>query len=100
MATGGEIRVDDKVERVRRAHLNDMENILPYLMAGFLYVLTEPNFYAATILFRVATIARILHTVVYAIYPIRQPARGISYGVHAFIMTYMIVAAMVHFFKF
>lgn len=88
------------MERVRRAHLNDMENILPYLMAAFLYVLTEPDFYVASILFRVATIARILHTVVYAIYPVRQPARALMFFIHYLIMLYMIVASIVHFFKF
>ena len=96
---GGEVKTAENVERVRRAHLNDMENILPYLMASFFYVLTEPNFYAATIMFRVATIARIMHTIVYAIYPVRQPARGLMFFIHYFIMMYMVIAAMVHFFK-
>lgn len=97
---GAELKIDDRVERVRRAHLNDMENILPYIMAAFLYVLTEPNFYAATILFRVATIARIIHTIVYALYPVRQPARALMFFTHNFIMVYMIIAAIAHFFKF
>lgn len=99
MRFGGELRTDENVERVRRAHRNDLENILPYLMSSFLYVLTEPNFYLATILFRIATIARILHTVVYAIYPVRQPARAISYLIHMGINLFMMAAAILHFFK-
>ena len=97
---GAEIKIDDRVERVRRAHLNDMENILPYIMVAFLYVLTEPNFYTATILFRVATIVRIIHTIVYALHPIRQPARALMFFTHYFIMIYMIIATIVHFLKF
>merc|ERR1712080_184420 len=30
--------VDPDVERVRRAHLNDIENIVPFLILGFLYL--------------------------------------------------------------
>ena len=99
MAFGGELATSENVERVRRAHLNDLENILPYLMSSFLYVLTEPNFYLATILFRVATISRMLHTLVYAIYPIRQPARAIVYLIHMGINLFMMAAAILHFFK-
>lgn len=97
---GAEIKIDDRVERVRRAHLNDMENILIYVMAAFFYVLTDPNYYAATILFRVATIARIIHTVVYAIHPVKQPARVIMFFIHYLIMIYMILCVIINFFKF
>lgn len=76
-----------------------MENILPYIMVAFLYVLSDPEFYSATILLRVATIARILHTIVYAIYPIRQPARVIMFLTHILITFYMMIAAIIHFFK-
>lgn len=33
---GNQIRKDEDVERVRRAHLNDLENIPPFLMAGLM----------------------------------------------------------------
>ena len=87
------------MERVRRAHLNDMENILPYLMVSFLYVLTRPDFYTASILFGLAAIARFIHTYVYAIHVIRQPARALMFHVHFWIMLYMIVVSILHFFK-
>merc|ERR1712080_763810 len=35
--------VDPDVERVRRAHLNDIENIVPFLILGFLYLFTQPS---------------------------------------------------------
>merc|ERR1712150_411323 len=34
--------VNEDVERVRRAHLNDMENILPFFCLGLLYIFTNP----------------------------------------------------------
>jgi glutathione S-transferase len=59
-----EIKKDEDVERVRRAHLNDLENIPAFLLAGFFYVLSEPQVDLALWLFRVAVLARIGHTIV------------------------------------
>ncbi|EDV27430.1 expressed hypothetical protein [Trichoplax adhaerens] len=46
---------DEFVERCRRAHLNDLENILPFLAVGLLYVLTNPTPKAAGCHFRIFT---------------------------------------------
>lgn len=81
-----------------RAHRNDMENILPYLTAGLFYVFTDPGVMVATILFKVATVARIVHTIVYAIIVVPQPARGLAFGIHFTITLYMAVASIVYFF--
>lgn len=75
-----------------------MENILPYLTIGLLYVFTDPNVMVATILYRVATVARLIHTVVYAIYVIPQPARGIAFFVQFGITIYMAVMCIIYFF--
>lgn len=83
---------------LHRAHLNDMENILPFLSIGLFYVLTDPNPLVATNLFRVATVARFLHTFVYTIYVIPQPARGICFGVHFSITLFMAVWCIIYFF--
>lgn len=61
---GTEIKKDENVERVRRAHLNDLENIPAFLFAAFFYILSEPNEQVALWLMRVAVIARIVHTIV------------------------------------
>ncbi|XP_036319954.1 microsomal glutathione S-transferase 1-like isoform X2 [Rhagoletis pomonella] len=83
---------DPHVERVRRAHRNDMENILPYFTMALLYVSTNPNPTVACILFRIVAIARILHTLVYAFYPVPQPSRIIAFGVAFAITMYMACA--------
>ncbi|CAK6441538.1 unnamed protein product [Pipistrellus nathusii] len=38
--------VDDRVEHVGRAHLNDLENIVPLLGIGLLYSLSGPDLYS------------------------------------------------------
>jgi len=71
-------RVDENVERVRRAHLNDLENIPIFFVASFCYIMTNPDIALATNLIRAFTLARIAHTVVYAIVVVPQPARALS----------------------
>lgn len=83
--------------RLLSAHHNDMENILPYLSVGLFYVLTNPNPMVAMILFRVATIARFVHTIVYAIYVIPQPARAICFFIHYGITLYMAFVCFIFF---
>lgn len=80
-----------------RAHRNDMENILPYLTIGLIYVLTDPSPWFAKTCFIIATISRILHTFVYAVYVIPQPARAICFFVHFIITIYFAIASIVYF---
>lgn len=77
-----------------RAHLNDLENILPYLFVGLFYVLTSPLVSTATLLFKVAAIARIVHTIVYAVIVVPQPARGTAWVIHYAITLYMAVSVI------
>lgn len=85
---------DPEVERVRRAHRNDLENILPYLFVGLFYVLTNPSLAVAKLLFQVAAIARIIHTIVYAVIVLPQPTRGIVWAIHYIITIYMALAVI------
>ncbi|KAL1775661.1 hypothetical protein HispidOSU_005826 [Sigmodon hispidus] len=72
------LRTDDNVERVRRAHLNDIENIIPFLGIGLLYSLSGPDLSTALMHFRLFVGARIYHTIAY-LTPLPQPNRGLSY---------------------
>ena len=69
--------VDEDIERVRRAHRNDLENILPFFVVGFCYLLTHPSWNAAAIYLIGYLIARVAHSVFY----IRsmQPHRTIAF---------------------
>lgn len=78
------LRTDDRVERIRRAHLNDLENIVPFLGIGLLYSLSGPDLSTALLHFRLFVGARIYHTISYLL-PLPQPNRAlgffIGYGV-------------------
>ncbi|KAM4634805.1 prostaglandin E synthase [Polymixia lowei] len=71
-------REDPDVERCRRAHLNDMENILPFLFLGAVYSLTGPSLAVARLHFLVFIIARVLHSVAYLL-ALRAPTRSLAY---------------------
>ncbi|KAJ8249952.1 hypothetical protein COCON_G00231680 [Conger conger] len=72
------LRSDVDVERVRRCHLNDMENIIPFVLVGLLYSLTGPNLASALLYFRVFVGSRFCHTVSYVL-PLPQPCRAFSW---------------------
>ncbi|KAF5292814.1 hypothetical protein FQA39_LY13859 [Lamprigera yunnana] len=90
-------KTHENVERVRRGHQNDLENIIPFLAASFAYILTNPSLAFATMLFRIFTGARILHTIVYTVVVIPQPARALSCAVGYAITVYMALQGILHF---
>lgn len=95
---GAKVKFDDPdVERLRRAHLNDLENITVFWVLGALYVTTGPASALASLLFRVFTIGRMLHTFVYCIMPLPQPARSIAFGVPYIVLWYMGVQVVLHY---
>ncbi|TWW66377.1 prostaglandin E synthase [Takifugu rubripes] len=71
-------RCDSYVERCRRAHVNDMENILPFLFLGAIYSMTGPSLAAARLHFLVFTFARGVHTIAY-LCALRAPTRSVAY---------------------
>lgn len=60
------IKKDASVERVRRAHLNDLENCIPFLIAALFYIMADPDVEVASWLIRIAVLSRFCHTLVYA----------------------------------
>lgn len=80
-----------------RAHLNDLENIPFFILSAFFYVLTNPDVYTATTLFKIVALTRFLHTFVYAVVVVPQPARFIAFVVPYVIMFYMCFKATMHF---
>lgn len=67
------------VEKLRRNHLNDLENIPMFVALGGLYVLTRPDEYCAKTHFIVFTLSRLGHTIAYQTGYTR--ARAICYAV-------------------
>jgi len=60
-----QLQPNEAVDRVRRIHLNDLENIPFFLVSGFLFVLTEPSLHVAQALFYGYVVTRLLHFVAY-----------------------------------
>jgi glutathione S-transferase len=60
-----QLEPNEKVERVRRIHMNDLENIPFFLAAGFLFVLTEPSLLLARGLLYGYVVTRLLHFIAY-----------------------------------
>jgi len=60
-----QLEVDDRVDRIRRIQLNDLENLPFFLAAGFLYVLTEPSLPLAQALLYGYVVSRFLHFAAY-----------------------------------
>ncbi len=84
---------DEDIERVRRAHQNDVENILPFFVVGFLYLLTGPSYTAAAIYLIGYLVARTLHSVFYIAG--LQPHRTIAFTAGGVLTLGMIVQTFI-----
>ena len=82
---------DAAVERARRAHRNDLENVVPFLLVGPIYALSGPSDAGAWICFVGFTTARILHTIFYL--TSAMPHRTIAYAAGFFLTLWMVVAS-------
>ncbi|XP_070532459.1 microsomal glutathione S-transferase 1-like [Ptychodera flava] len=71
--------VSENVERVRRCHLNDLENIPAFLALGAMLLVTNPSATIAIWHFRIFAVSRLLHTVCYL--NGIQPFRALCYMV-------------------
>jgi glutathione S-transferase len=60
-----QLEPDERVERIRRIQLNDLENLPFFLVAGFLYVLTQPSLLLAQVLLYGYVASRFLHFAAY-----------------------------------
>ncbi len=60
-----QLEPDERVERIRRIHLNDLENLPFFLVAGLLYVLTQPSLWLAQLLLYGYVVSRLLHFAAY-----------------------------------
>lgn len=61
-----QLELNDHVERSRRMHRNDLENIPAFWVAGLLFVVAEPPLLAAQALFFGFVLARLAHFFAYA----------------------------------
>lgn len=60
-----QLEPNERVERIRRIHMNDLENLPFFLVAGFLFVLTDPSLLLAQWLLYGYVASRLLHFAAY-----------------------------------
>ncbi len=91
----GQLAPDERVERIRRIQLNDLENLPFFFMAGLLYVMTGPSLLTAQLLFYGYVVSRLLHFVAYFTAQIHD-VRAIFWTIGSLIIVYMAVASLFH----
>jgi glutathione S-transferase len=90
----GQVGPNESVDRIRRIHLNDLENIPFFLAAGLLYVTTAPDLVLAQWLFYGYVVSRLLHFIAYLTAQIHE-VRATLWTVGSVILIYMTVATLV-----
>lgn len=63
--TPAQLEPDERVERIRRIQQNDLENLPFFLVAGLLFVVTEPSLWLARLLLYGYVASRLLHFAAY-----------------------------------
>lgn len=85
-----QLEVNDYVDRSRRMHRNDIENIPAFWVAGLLFVMVNPALWLAQLCFYGFVGARALHTLAYATKQVHD-VRATFYTVGSVIVIYMAV---------
>jgi len=86
----GQLDINDKVDRSRRIHRNDLENIPAFLAIGLLFALINPPLAAAQGLLYGFVAARLLHTLAYSTAQ-RHEVRATFYSIGSLIVIAMAV---------
>ena len=88
-----QLEPDERVERIRRIQMNDLENLPFFLVAGFLYVLTQPSLLLAQWLFYGYVASRLLHFAAYFTGQTHE-TRATLWSVGSFILIFMTVRTL------
>lgn len=84
---------NEGVERIRRIQMNDLESLPYFLVAGFLYVLTQPSLFLAQWLLYGYVASRLLHFLAYLTGQIHD-IRAILWTVGSLILVLMTVRTL------
>ena len=88
-----QLEVNDYVDRSRRMHRNDLENIPAFLIAGLLLVAVDPALWMAQVLMYGFVLARLAHFAAYATKQTHE-VRATFYTIGSLIVIYMAVHAL------
>lgn len=85
---------DERVERIRRIQLNDLESLPYFLVAGLLYVLTQPSLWLAQVLLYGYVVSRLLHFAAY-VSARTHDTRATLWTVGSLILIFMTVRTLI-----
>ncbi|MCA0873824.1 MAPEG family protein [Seohaeicola saemankumensis] len=88
-----QLELNDYVERSRRMHRNDLENIPAFWAAGLIFVLAAPPLWLAQVLMYGFVAARAAHAVAYATAQSHE-VRATFYTIGSLIVIYMALHAL------
>ncbi|XP_050503335.1 microsomal glutathione S-transferase 1-like [Diabrotica virgifera virgifera] len=91
----GKVRAHEAVDRNRRAHLNDLENIPFFIIISFLYLLTDPSVGSTKLIIRIYVLSRILYTFTYTI--LKSAIRIPMFQLGILINSYLTLKVIYHF---
>lgn len=89
-----QLEPDERVERIRRIQLNDLENLPFFLVAGFLYVMTDPSLLLAQVLLYGYVVSRLLHFAAYMTARTHD-TRATLWTVGSFILIFITVRTLI-----
>ena len=85
---------NERVERIRRIQMNDLESLPYFLVAGLLYVLTQPSLLLAQWLLYGYVASRLLHFIAYLTGQIHE-IRATFWTVGSLILIFMTIRTLV-----
>ncbi|WP_246297501.1 MAPEG family protein [Tardiphaga robiniae] len=85
---------NERVERIRRIQINDLESLPYFLVAGLLYILTQPSLLLAQWLLYGYVASRLLHFVAYLTGQIHE-IRATFWTVGSLILIFMTVRTLI-----
>ena len=88
-----QLEPNERVERIRRIQLNNLENLPFFLVAGFLYLFTQPSLAVAQWLLYGYVVSRFLHFAAYVTGQIHE-IRATFWTVGSLILIYMTVRVL------
>ena len=89
-----QLEVNDYVDRSRRMHRNDLENIPGFWIAGLLFGVTDPSLLLAQVMLYGFVAARLAHFIAYATKQTHE-VRATFYTIGSLIVIYMAAHALV-----
>lgn len=85
---------NERVERIRRIQMNDLESLPYFLVAGLLYILTQPSLLLAQWLLYGYVASRLLHFIAYLTGQIHE-IRATFWTVGSLILIFMTIRTLV-----